>query len=194
MKNAVLVSVCLLSLGLSFVLWSDAGRRKLENQQLQARIADLEMAATQAAADAQSTLEPSPDEQAQKRDLMRLRNEVTQLREAVHRAQTERARARSSAAKHPELAATPDGGQNIPRDEWKFAGYDTPEAALLSGMWAMKEGQREALLNSFTPEERERFETQMPEKTDAEIAQRFQKQYGRVTGVRVLAQHETTPG
>src|SRR3954468_1533780 len=55
-------------------------------------------------------------------------------------------------------SGTPIAGQNI--QDWKFAAYETPQAALMSGFWSMKEGQLAHLLNTYTRDERKRFESQ----------------------------------
>jgi hypothetical protein len=185
--------------GLCLALWRNGGVLRAENEQLLARVAELEAALAKSNAIEKGSATVTAELQSQKRELMRLRDEVTQLRnsrDAAARAEAELARIRAdrSNSRTVSTSASSDLGQSLPRDAWTFAGYETPQAAFLSGMWAMKEGQVETMLNSFTPEERERFQGQTQGKTDAEIAQRFQKEYGRVSGVRVVGQTEIAPG
>jgi hypothetical protein len=179
----------------------EINRLRQENQILSARVAELEHSSQHS-----SSAQEKPDtstfaaERAEKLELMRLRNEVTQLRatsQALAKLEAENARLLAEnqnlrGGNQTPLATSFSAG--IPRDQWSFQGYGTPEAAFLSGMWAMKEGQLETVLQTFTPEERQRFQQQNQGKSDAEIAARFQKEFGRVSGLRVLAQHQAAPG
>jgi len=202
MKNvagAVLSIALIASASLCVALWHKSRSLEAENQELLAKVNDLEQSAGDAKLRSKASSNFDTELQSQKRELMRLRDEVTQLRssrDAAARAQGELAKlqAQQSRGASASTDANATAGQSIRRDDWKFSGYATPEAAFISGMWAMKEGQSDTLLNSFTPQEKERFQAQMPEKSDAEIAQRFQKQYGNVTGVRIVGENQTAPG
>jgi hypothetical protein len=201
MKRASTALILVILIGAGAIcshLWRKAEVLRAENQVLQARLQDLEEAAHQSPRSEDARSDPK-EVQAQKLELMRLRNEVTQLRsarDAANKAETELARLRTAAssARENSPAGAPSNADRVAREDWKFAGFDSPQAAFLSGMSAMKDGQVEALLNTLTPEERQRFETNMQGKSQEEIAARFQKEYGRVTGVRILDQQESAPG
>ena len=165
------------------------------NHTLQMKIQELEEKLSQKA--------PPVESQAQARadtlELMRLRNEVTQLRasnSALAGLQVENARL---AAENQKLRrGLPNPAEQylsptIPRDQWSFKGYATPQDALLSSFSAMRDGNVQTVLNSLTPEERQRFEQQNAGKSETEIAARFQKEFGAVTGLRVLSQQQTSP-
>jgi len=96
--------------------------------------------------------------------LLRLRNEVGQLRQAAKQRASERA---APPAGTGQAAANP--GRYISKDQLAFADYATPEAALQSMAWAMVKGTFEqtvaALKSEEQPDElssgkeREEFET-----------------------------------
>lgn len=138
---------------------------------------------------------PGDQSQNQTLELMRLRNEVTQLRAENAALASEKARLSQDLGKRD--TAAPGPGQNsapsLAREHWAFRGYNSPQDALISGMAAMRDGQVETLLQTLTPEERQRFEAQNQGKTDQEIAARFQQEFGRVSAVRVLGQNQTAP-
>jgi hypothetical protein len=102
------------------------------------------------------------------RELAALRNEVTQLRARRHEleaAQRENAELLKStnqtvAAKRP----TPAGFVN--KDRLANAGYVTPEDALQTLFWSMREGNYAAMMESFAPASptRRAFEALSPEK------------------------------
>lgn len=196
-SKAALGFLAVLAAFIVLIGWAKKRATELDTKgaALQRKVAELQSALEKARS------QPEADKsggvaQSEKLELMRLRNEVTQLRasnQALVKVEAERARllAENEAlrGRSANSQAFPNS-QSVPRDQWSFQGYATPEAAFMSGMWSMKEGQVQTFLESFTPEERQRFEQQNAGKTEAEIAARFQKEFGRVTGVRVLAQKE----
>ena len=95
---------------------------------------------------------------------MQLRNEVTQLRNQQQKAEqlaAELERVKSDLAQgQPAENAAARGviaGDVFPKESWNFAGYASPEAAMISAIWAMKEGDRARYLESLTPQEAERM-------------------------------------
>jgi hypothetical protein len=176
-------------------LWRTRARLQTENQALRAEVNELTAAARIPA--------PAPDQalaaefEKQKTELLRLRNEVAQFRanRDAKRAEEELARARGNQSQAAaSKVVVPAEGQSIPSSDWRFMGYETPEATLISGLWAMKEGQLVGLMDTFTPEERKRFEAQMQEKSEGEMLQRLQKEFAQVNGLRVVGQHELPSG
>ena len=71
-----------------------------------------------------------------------------------------------------------------------MAGYATPEAALVSAIWSMKEGNPKSYLDSLSPEEQARLAKTWENKTEAEIIAKHQSDVAPITGVRVLDRHE----
>jgi hypothetical protein len=186
---------CVVAFVVCVGIWRKSKELAAENRALRAEVVRLE-ADVKAAAPVQPDAARAAEFEAQKRELLRLRNEVAQLRAnrdvMIQRGEElARARANQRSAAAPAVVST--NAERLAREDWKFGGFETPEAALVSGMWAMREGQVQSLLATFTLEERQRFEEQMQGKSEAEIALRFQKEFGKVTGMRVVGQHETTP-
>lgn len=168
------------------VLWGKVRRLEGENEAM--RRERVAVAAPVVAAVSKGESAAAEEVEAQKLELARLRNEVTQLRASRDAAMRD-VEALRKGREGSTVGAASMEGEKISTGDLKFSGYETPQAALLTTLWAMKEGQVPQLLESFTPEERQRFEAQMAGRTAEQIAERFQKEYGRVTGLRVLGQH-----
>lgn len=131
------------------------------------------------------------------REVHKLRNEINQLREGAKRLdelRTEnrqlrtaneqlRAMPRTGAAAAP-AAAQPEG--YYPKESWVFAGYSTPEAALQSIVWAMREGDTGTFLAGLTPEEVARMQEGWGDKTEAEISADSRKGADKIRAVRIL--------
>jgi hypothetical protein len=178
---------------LAFEFWRGARRLETENRRLQLRLGEFAAAAKERPADAEQGRGPEYD--AQQQELMRLRNEVAQLRAERESWRAEKKAAEGqSVASQGAVAVAPVEGQSIASGDWKFSGYGTPQSALVSVMWAMKEGQFGPLQESLTAEERARMEAQAAGKSEGEMRERFQKEYGQVSGLRVLAQHDAGEG
>ncbi len=109
-------------------------------------------------------------------DLMRLRNEVTQLRRenAEQKQQLVQANAKMAPVRPATASPPAEPGKYIVRDQISFAGYLTPEAAAQSTMWSMLSGNYEAITNSFSSDmlrgvlkdplaDREAFEKSVPQ-------------------------------
>ena len=77
---------------------------------------------------------------------------------------------------------------NFPKESWTFAGYNTPENALISAIWAMQQGTPDAYLSSLAPGEQKRMAERWAGKTEAEIAAKHQSDVTPISGIRVLQQ------
>jgi hypothetical protein len=76
---------------------------------------------------------------------------------------------------------------HIPKESWAFAGYDTPDAALESMLWATLQGDVNALRASLTPGELERRqEGDWKDKTESEIADAGMQRLSKATGFHIL--------
>lgn len=105
-------------------------------------------------------------------ELLRLRNEVGQLRRERDAAQQRANQAAAPPVGSGQSPANP--GRYISKDQLAFAGYATPEAALESQFWALATGNYEQAVASYSPElhehelndprSRERFEHDQSEK------------------------------
>lgn len=104
----------------------------------------------------------------QLRELLRLRSELHDLRRKtneVSSAQLAQAPAPSGPAETKD-----EQTEVIGRDVWAFSGYASPEAALQTVAWAMKNGDVQSYLASLTPDGFEFVEQQFQDKTEAELS------------------------
>ena len=76
---------------------------------------------------------------------------------------------------------------NRPKDSWTFAGYDTPEAALETMLWATREGNVSALRESLNKGElNRRAQSVWTNKTDEQIAESGRQGLEKATGFQIL--------
>jgi hypothetical protein len=131
-------------------------------------------------------------------EVLRLRAQLSDLR----------ARQRAAAAlqqKSPPASA-PAGEEEGPtepaslepvivlRDDWAFRGFATPEAAIESVVWAMSQGNLEALLGSVSDEHRAALAQSFQGKSDAEIANELQTEMAGLEGLRIDRQRVEPDG
>jgi RNA polymerase sigma factor (sigma-70 family) len=129
----------------------ELARLKAENQHLSELLARMRSAAT--------------PESNQLNELLRLRSEVGLLRQQTNDLATLQAENRSLRAARGGSpgSASPESEASdpIPRDQWAFMGYATPEATAQSLLWALREGNTNAFfvyLSGLDPESRARME------------------------------------
>ena len=123
-------------------------------------------------------------------ELLRLRGQVGTLRkQAEESARLQREnRALREAQADAQKDQPAEGPACLARASWAFSGYATPEATIQTMTWATGKRDTNALLSSFTPENRERLETN-PEELNGVI-----HCYDLMTGFRVLSKSEPSPG
>ncbi len=115
--------------------------------------------------------------QEQLAELMRLRSEVGRLRQEAQ----ERLRVSVSTQK-PAAVAEPVTPPNVlPKSAWRFAGYDTPEHALESVVWAMSTGDVKTCLASLTPDVAQRVQNKAAEDLGPKLVQEI----SRIGGLRL---------
>jgi regulator of replication initiation timing len=169
-----------------------------ENEALRAELAALQSKVADAeAARAAEMKQTASDAQG----VARLRGEITQLQSAARDAEklrsenqqlkSENQKLRGSTAAPPPAAAPPQPQANsFPRESWTFAGYQSPEAALVSAIWSMQQGNPKQYFDSLTPEEQLRMTKVWENKSQAEIAAKHQTDTAPISGMRVT---ETQP-
>ena len=124
-------------------------------------------------------------------ELLRLRNEVRQLR--AQQGELEKLRASNrrvadelkSGQFVPRRLAEVEG--SVPREKWSFAGFATPEATVQSFFAGLSSGDPEQIITCMSPHDAEQFKKQLaddPEKTRKEFAQEFAK-LGRTSAFRI---------
>jgi len=190
--------------------WQKVRQLRTENEQLRAQWQQLKEH-SEAAAEAQSKQhnEELQRLRAQAQEVFKLRNEVTQLRSTAQDTEKLRAENRQLRVQNQPsgTGGTGAGGSaattlapnaqtaadQFPREKWTFAGYATPQAALVSAVWAMKEGKPQVYLESLSPEEQLRMAKVWENKSEGEIAAKHQQEVSQITNVRVMKQQEISP-
>lgn len=172
-------------------LWSTAA---FQHRQLTGLRHQLNTASTEEAAAAEPTSSagpnaPTPLTESEKVTLLRLRSELAQLKRDAQ----VRARAGTGVpgtANHvrvvgtnltPSNATLPPGYRRTA--EFRFRGYDTPESALESFVWAAKNHDTNALITALPPEMVKARPTGGP---GFDYTQLFQS-IGRMPGLRVVS-------
>lgn len=126
------------------------------------------------------------------KELAQLRSENLQLRQ-----DHQQLRAASAGAAATPVASAPSAvagaTDQFPRQGWSFAGYQTPEAALISSLWSMREGNPQSYLQSLSPEEQARHAKLWETKTETDIAAKHQADVASITGLRVLERNPISP-
>ena len=200
--QSILLVLMIGALAAAFVGWTKVSQLRSENEAL---LAENEALRAQSAtvADAQSQQRDQEMERlrAEAQDLQKLRNEVSRLRagsKELDRLRAENQQLRSAVSPAPDPAnapvppAAPPGSQ-FPRENWAFSGYASPEAALISAVWAMREGDPKTYLASLSPEEQERMAKTWENASEGEVAAKHQKDVADITGVRVLEKQLVSP-
>lgn len=183
--------------------WQRAQRMAAENAQLRAELQELQ---TQMAAATESRDQKVEQEmerlRSDAREVQKLRGEVSQLRTSSKEAEKLRAEnqrlktALSSgptAAPDDPAASVPQRTDLVPKEKWAFAGYATPDAALVSAISAMKEGNPRVYLDSLAPDEQQRMAKVWEGKTEQEIAAKHQSDVSVITGMQLLGRQEVSP-
>jgi hypothetical protein len=139
---------------------------------------------------------------AEKLELMRLRNEVTQLRASVTAAKDqvkralenrERATRQGGPGAMTEEEARESGKVEFKAGEVAFRGFATPEDGFISALAAMKEGDISAMQQVMTPEESARWAQLNAGKTGEELQTRFHKEFGTNSTLRIAGQEQVSP-
>lgn len=106
-------------------------------------------------------------------EIATLRSELTRLRGVISQA------GQSADAGPPDVPAE----DIYPRDSWEFAGYDTPENALESLMWAVSQGDQDTYAAGLTPELRGELQDDF---ADGSFATDAPLEMGDITGYRIV--------
>jgi hypothetical protein len=148
--------------------WRKAALFQADNEEMRLRLESLQTEAEGASRLLEVNRENAQKLRTQTSELMRLRDEVTQLRSdskstVAVLAENEKLKTQLAEARKASGAATVPGDamearlDDFPRERWSFAGYGTPEDAMVSAIWAMTAGDRARYLESLTPQEQERM-------------------------------------
>ena len=120
-------------------------------------------------------------------ELMRLRGEVSQLRTRLGETESRLANAQRANTTAPAENPAGDAAEPavVPRENWAWAGYATPEAAFTTVLWAMSKGDLQSLLASSTPEAKQALEREFAGKSPAEATEALQQQIAGLQAIRL---------
>ena len=196
MRALLIFAACIALLLAGFSVYQQK-RLQEARAERDARVAEAEAAAQEIVRN-QPT--PDPTQSKDSVELLKLRREVTMLRDQAKQVETllqENLRLKSELERLKQTSATQsqtDSTNYFRRDAWSFAGYNTPEAALVSAIWAMKEGDPVTYLQSLSPDEQQRMAKVWETKSETEVASKHQNDVSAITGFRVLEQQPTANG
>lgn len=190
----------------ALVGWQTVRQLRSENELLRAESQQLKEHSEATEAESKRNGQELQRLRAQAQEVFKLRNEVTQLRSASQETETLRAENRQLRVQNHQLgdsagvpvatAVAPNAqtpADQFPRENWTFAGYSTPEAALITAVWAMKEGKPQVYLDSLSPDEQARLAKAWENKSETELAAKHQQDVSAITSVRILERREVSP-
>lgn len=190
---------------IAIVQWQRARLFDHQNAELRLRLESLENEQADSRQITEAVRVQSERLRKQTSELMQLRNEVTQLRGASRSNETIVAENQRLQVELAGLKAAPNNRENpqgrgpaqaghFPRENWSFAGYNSPEAALVSAIWSMKEGNPRSYLESLSPQEQQRLAQLWQDRTETEIAEKHKNDVASISGLRVLEQQNVAAG
>jgi hypothetical protein len=197
------ILLVILMAGLTAGILLQAGRysrSKALNRELEEQVARLQASANMAAKVDVPPLARPHEEQA---ELLRLRNQAAQLRSVSNELREARKQLDQLQAENHALKAT--GSSNLrtseatsapgarPRDSWQFSGYATPEACLESTLHAISKADYHAIMGSLTPEEAQRLQKEMGDRSPEEIGEKIRRDVARASSYQVLERKELSP-
>lgn len=186
------------------VLWQQAEVVALQDEH--AQLVTMQEEAAALAAQNQSwekarALLPEVEKlKAANRDLLALRNQIRQSREANPEVDKLRAEIQrlDSLLKAPVTApkSITEMEGFVAKENWTRGGFDTPEGAVQNFLWAMREGNFEVFLSCLTPAERESLE--QARRTAGDNASKEMEQMramaARLKGYRIAEKTEEADG
>lgn len=195
----------LLALGFTLAWqWNIAVELRRENEQLRAELSGERSEASHKNTDVAQVSRQG--DEATTTEIAKLRSEITQLRSTAKelealkmrlaqlQADGRRQDSRLGAEITPPTANPPaEVTESFPRESWAFAGYGSPESALLSAIWAMREGNPKTYLESLSPAEQARMAQLWENKPEGEVAAKHQSDVSKITSFRILDRQEVSP-
>jgi multidrug efflux pump subunit AcrA (membrane-fusion protein) len=202
----ILLALLFVAVPAAVVGWRNAAQLRVEVQALQAQLQTAQQEAA-SSSDAKAKQREAELERlrAENQDVLKLRGEVTQLRSGAKEVEKLRAENLQLKSVNQQLAATKPAAtattvtpaesakDHFPREAWAFSGYATPEAALISAISAMKEGNPKTYLDSLAPDEQARMAKIWENKSEAELSTKHQQDVSAITGMRVVDRKTISP-
>jgi hypothetical protein len=188
----------------AIINWRRAAFLATDNEQLRDKMESFETEVTNTSNVVDIARAQSEKLRAQTSELMKLRNEITQLRgdsktlekftSENERLKAELASLKSTAGSVHPPPTNSARGDHFPRESWAFAGYASPEAALVSAIWSMKEGNPRSYLESLAPSEQDRIAQVWQNKSEGEVAEKHKNEVASISGIRVLERQNVASG
>lgn len=113
--------------------------------------------------------------------LRRKTNDLAALQGELSRVRDELTRTRSAIAANGPPDVPPE--DIYPRENWSFAGYDTPEAAIETVTWAISQGDEQTYLASLTPQLSDAMQMEM---SDGSFVDSGPMEMSDATGFRII--------
>ena len=186
--------------------WQKVGTLRGENEALRTELEALKSQnATATEAQSQKRNEELHRQQTQNEELARWRGEAAQSRSGTRdaerlraenvqlRQQNQQLRMAGSGGATPVSDPAPASNDHFSKENWSFAGYATPESALVSAIWSMRDGNPKSYLESLSPDEQERMAKAWQNKSEAELAAKHQQDVSAITGLRLLDRQLVSP-
>ncbi len=202
MGKIIVVTVAIAGLT-SILWWQHASNDNLRRENDALKRALMELKPSQDVSEPDASVESLTQEQMD--ELLKLRGEVTQLREQTNQigdladankklmVSLKEAKAPRRTSEGDEKKKNPPDAlpQDIhPKDTWAFRGYATPEATVESVCWAMVNGDKEAMLKAFAPDMLPEMANQLEKGDPAEMAKKMGFAEFRILGRQQLSDDE----
>lgn len=128
-------------------------------------------------------------------ELLKLRGEVGRLRQEDQentklRDQNRQLRmelAAAQTASGPRRPAEMPADSYWPKESWTFAGYDTPEAAWRSTLWAASTGDLRAFTAGITGQIQQELEAEAKDKSEAQMLADIQRETTQIKSCRLVS-------
>jgi hypothetical protein len=201
MKWVVIIVMIGLAVAAGFG-WRQVAGLQQENARLRGELATLQASSENTLAQRSNEQEAELRKlQGEGQELLKLRNEVAQLRTRTNELQKLQAQIQAQAQALARAGSAPATNQppaaatnnHFPRQSWNFSGYGSPEAALVSAIWAMREGRPQLYLDSLTPQEQQRMAQTWQNKNEQEIAAKHQGDVANISELRIVGRQSLSP-
>ena len=197
-RGIVAIGLLAVALGvISFVMMGKIARLRADNERLTAELWEQRSLADEFARSARGPRRlGGAVSQDEKMELMRLRNEVTQLRasaEAARDAVRDALENKERGMRRVAMLEQQVASREFPKEEWTFRGFQTPEDSLVSGMWALINGDLEKVVEALSSNEREQWRARAEGKTEEEVRAGILREYGDLTGMKITEERHVSP-
>lgn len=202
MKRGIAIGMVAMGLGvMCFVLAGRMAKLRAENEMLRAELHEERLITAEFARSAQGARKLGGGETSheEKLELMRLRNEVTQLRASAEAAREAVKNALENKDLGMQRAATGNDrsqtviGMELQKEQWGFRGYATPEDAVVSAMWALGNGDLLRVAESMAAGDHKEWQDQRARSSDDAVQSQIQREFGDLTALKITGQKEVSP-